>query len=259
MLLRKKIYHSNELSAFILTASYSGSYTENDYNPRPCVSFPLHAAFRYQSGQFSATVDCTDVLIEQKGVEFQVSKFHPYSSDSTLVFQFNESSWPFALNRHVNVHKRSPELENYLRYFIDEQSCLLGKDELVQLLFESQSLLKNKSKFNPWHSIKIEKAKEFIHTSSDREISIRDIAEACSASPFHFSRVFKSRTGYSPYAYLTKVRIEKAKQLLIRQMPVTSVAFEVGFTTIANFSYCFRKETGISPEQFKKSKISKKY
>jgi AraC-like DNA-binding protein len=55
------------------------------------------------------------------------------------------------------------------------------------------------------------------------------------------------------------VRIAKAKQLLRKNTSITNVAFEVGFNSLENFSYAFRKMVGISPIQYKMSNISKPY
>ena len=110
---------------------------------------------------------------------------------------------------------------------------------------------------NHRQGITIDRAKEYIHAYCSEQISIEDIANSCYVSPFHFSRIFKKKTGTSPYDYLLQVRIGKARQLLARGYPVADCAFLCGFNSLENFSYCFKKMTGYSPSGYKKSKISK--
>jgi AraC-like DNA-binding protein len=65
--------------------------------------------------------------------------------------------------------------------------------------------------------------------------------------------VFKKGSGYSYSEYLTRVRMEKAKELLhTTEKSVTEIALDIGFQTPNSFSSLFRREIGMSPSQYKK-------
>src|SRR5207244_12806838 len=70
-------------------------------------------------------------------------------------------------------------------------------------------------------------------------------------SPFHFHRQFTRAFGETPHEFLTRMRIDEAKKLLVReQLPVTEVCFAVGFESLGSFSTRFRNRTGYAPSQF---------
>jgi len=73
-------------------------------------------------------------------------------------------------------------------------------------------------------------------------------------SPFHFSRMFKRATGYSPHHYLTLQRIEKAKLLLAASdLPIVAVASAVGYLTQAHFTSSFGRHVGMTPKAYRMS------
>ena len=264
-----KIYESNLVSVFLISSKYDIEYKEKDYNPLPAISFPIRACFRYKSGKFDRIVDTDVILIETGNIEFEVAKFSQFTHDLTLSFQLKDNCYG-PINKiagsgyPAETLNRTPQIETLVRLFLSiySNSSKLLKDELIDemlyqyLLNHTFSGIKDPV-FKPWLIKKIETVKDYIHCQSSEDISITDISAVSNLSSYHFSRIFKQKTGYSLYEYLLKVRIEKAKQLLGIGTSVTAVAFEVGFNSLENFSYCFKKNVGISPFQFKKSKISK--
>lgn len=73
-------------------------------------------------------------------------------------------------------------------------------------------------------------------------------------SPVYISKLFKEETGDSPINYLIKIRLEKAKEVLEGQEPVSirSVANQVGYEDVYHFSKLFKKYYGISPLNYSK-------
>ncbi|MBD0270102.1 MAG: helix-turn-helix transcriptional regulator, partial [Cyanobacteria bacterium Co-bin8] len=78
---------------------------------------------------------------------------------------------------------------------------------------------------------------------------------------FHFCRLFKESMGVTPYQYLLQMRIEQAKQLLLKDNSrVAEVAVETGFADQSQLSRHFKRLVGISPKQFvQQSSIAHKY
>ena len=98
-----------------------------------------------------------------------------------------------------------------------------------------------------------EVAKEYIKQNYQNNLSVSQIARTVNLSPSYFSRIFKDNTALSPYDYLLSVRLDKSKELLINSnLPVSEIAYQCGFNSTSNFICFFKKETGISPLQFRK-------
>lgn len=100
------------------------------------------------------------------------------------------------------------------------------------------------------------KGKEFIDANFENELSIEQISMFAGMSEFHFFRLFKQIVGLSPYQYILKVRLQKAYRLLSLGMSVSEVAFQVGFSSIFNFSKSFKKNYGVPPSEYLLIKFS---
>ncbi|MCC5634303.1 AraC family transcriptional regulator [Nostoc sp. CHAB 5844] len=102
--------------------------------------------------------------------------------------------------------------------------------------------------------IKLKQAIEYIQAHLGEDLSLSDIAHEVDMSQYYFCRLFKQSTGISPYQYLIRQRLEKAKHLLRQpEKTVTSIALDCGFANQSHFARYFQKYTGISPTQFRKS------
>ena len=98
----------------------------------------------------------------------------------------------------------------------------------------------------------LENALEFIEKNYSCGISIQDIARSAQLSVFHFSRLFKKAIGFTPYEYLVKYRMNKAKFLLSHtQLPVEEIAYQVGFEDASAFIRTFKKLEGITPLKYR--------
>lgn len=95
-------------------------------------------------------------------------------------------------------------------------------------------------------------AREFIDTSFHLPIDLEQISRRAFFSPYHFLRLFKQTFHKTPHEYLTKKRLEKAKQLLVSsELSVTEICFEVGFESLGSFSTLFRKYAGHPPKLYR--------
>ncbi|UOQ86722.1 helix-turn-helix transcriptional regulator [Gracilibacillus salinarum] len=98
----------------------------------------------------------------------------------------------------------------------------------------------------------IKKALTFIHESYDTEITVTDIANVTHLHPNYLHRIFKQSLGSTINQYITKVRMDKAKMLLINTgIPVTDIANYVGMNTSQYFSSTFKRNTGLSPSAYR--------
>lgn len=80
------------------------------------------------------------------------------------------------------------------------------------------------------------------------QLTVDDLARSAMFSKFHFSRVFLRVTGISPGRFLSAVRLEEAKHLLLTtSITVADIGHRVGYNSIGTFSSRFRSSVGISP------------
>lgn len=100
-----------------------------------------------------------------------------------------------------------------------------------------------------------EQAKAYINEHyMENDLSADTLCRHLNVSAAYFSTIFKKEVGQSFVAYLTKVRLEHAVELLRTTEDKTYViAEEVGYTEPNYFSYVFKKEYGISPSKYRAS------
>lgn len=85
-------------------------------------------------------------------------------------------------------------------------------------------------------------------------VSLTELAEATGYSESHFCHRFKQVTGYTPFAYLNRIRVIKAsEELLMTQDKVTEIASRCGFDNISYFNRVFRREMGMPPGAYRQS------
>jgi len=103
---------------------------------------------------------------------------------------------------------------------------------------------------------RVQDAIAYIQANFSTRVSVKEVAAYVHVSPFHFSRVFKLRTGYAPYEYVTKVRIDHAKTLLrTSAMSVRDVGSATGFSSESNFVSAFRRVTDQTPGRFRRTPL----
>ncbi len=111
----------------------------------------------------------------------------------------------------------------------------------------------NISNKNSW----IQKAIGIMEARYHEDISIESIARETGLDRTYFSTLFKEKTGFSPHAYLTQLRIKKASTLLkINNSTISEIALSVGLDP-QNFSRFFKKATSKTPKQYIKENALK--
>ncbi|MCF8481642.1 MAG: helix-turn-helix domain-containing protein [Rhodospirillum sp.] len=81
-------------------------------------------------------------------------------------------------------------------------------------------------------------------------LSTEDLAREAGLSPFHFSRMFKQSTGESPHAHVTRLRMDRARDLIGEGMPLAQVAGACGFAGQSHFAKRFREVVGVTPGRY---------
>lgn len=101
----------------------------------------------------------------------------------------------------------------------------------------------------------IERILSYIHKNISNKLSVKVLADMAHLSPYYFSHTFKKETGFSPTEYVTNVRVNQAKILLIHSnMSISEIGYSVGYSSSASFANVFTNRIGCSPKQFRKLK-----
>ena len=85
-----------------------------------------------------------------------------------------------------------------------------------------------------------------------KDLSLTKVAKAVNTSSFYFCKLFKKSTGLNFTDYVSRVRIEKAKNLLLNpNLRISEIAYEIGFQSLTHFNRVFKKIIGQSPTEYR--------
>lgn len=90
-------------------------------------------------------------------------------------------------------------------------------------------------------------AREYLHAHYSRSVKLIDLATVCRTSPFHLVRSFRAAVGMPPHAYLTQVRSNHARDMLLRGVPVSTAAYCCGFADQSHLTRTFKRIFGVTP------------
>ena len=99
--------------------------------------------------------------------------------------------------------------------------------------------------------IKLEPALKYIETNIDIPIRVSELAARCNYEESYFADLFSKTIGLPPAKYISKRKIEKAKNLLMLGSKVDKISNKLGFYDISHFSRSFKKLTGMTPSKYK--------
>jgi len=98
----------------------------------------------------------------------------------------------------------------------------------------------------------IARAKQYIQEHQSEELPLGQVAKAVNMSTFYFCKIFKKATGTNFTDYVSRVRVEKARNLLLNpNLRISEIAYEVGFQSLTHFNRVFKKILGQSPTEYR--------
>jgi two-component system response regulator YesN len=146
-------------------------------------------------------------------------------------------------------------LSKYLKFggIVDAHASIDEFKELLSNIIYKVFELRDESTGSKYSEV-IAKAKDYIQKNfAEQDISLHSVAKAVNVSPNHFSTIFSQETGETFIGYITKIRIERAKVLLkTTNLRTTDIGYEVGYNDAHYFSYVFKKNTTMTPKEFRK-------
>lgn len=126
--------------------------------------------------------------------------------------------------------------------------------KLLAIFAEHLSMVSNQLVVRQEHTEPpmISRAKQFIAEHFTEQLSLGQVAKAVNTSVFYFCKMFKKFTGINFTEYLSRVRIENARNLLLNpNLRVSEIAYEAGFQSLTHFNRVFKKIVGQSPTEFR--------
>ncbi|MCT4621842.1 MAG: response regulator [Marinisporobacter sp.] len=97
----------------------------------------------------------------------------------------------------------------------------------------------------------IHAVKEYILKNYHLDLKLEDLSYQFAISSYYLSKLFKQETGSNFIEFLTEIRIEKAKKMLLENIPVKEIYKKIGYSDPNYFSRVFKKITGVSPRNYK--------
>ncbi len=96
------------------------------------------------------------------------------------------------------------------------------------------------------------RAKDFIDACCNQSLTLSQMSEQAFLSSYHFLRLFKEVFRETPYQYLTRQRLNRAKELVLKtDKSITQICYDVGFESLGSFSWLFRKHFKIPPSKLR--------
>lgn len=252
-----------------------------EYASNFCISFIRKGNFLFNVFRNSLDSHTGRMLLTKPGYEHTVTHTHTIPDECTILeftHEFYEhlfehySASPIDFLGNNDIHslilKTSVETE-YLHHEIfrhckKHKVSRLTLDmlvmELVHLVMKNLSNIDDikriKDVLKKNHLNTIEQAKAYLVSNFTESISLKEIADHCCISVFHFSRIFKIFTSYSPNNFLVNLRLKHAEVLLKNTtLPITEICFSSGFNSLEYFSAVFSQKYSVSPSKFRTNKV----
>ena len=208
---------------------------------------PLYEKLRYAAQQDTARL-----------VEEYLASLGGMAAQSLLVTHYMLVDILLACSRIIRAHGGDPA--QHLPAQLRQEADLLRLAQHPQDALEAgKRMVALSLAFRDAHALSrysdiLHKARAFIEENYRRpEMTLHDVAKHVALSNNHFCTVFSQEMGQTFIEYLTRLRMEKAKALLLSSpLRSSDVALEVGYNDPHYFSYLFKRHTGASPRDFRK-------
>ncbi len=162
-----------------------------------------------------------------------------------------------------NLIRTTMENQQLIRGILDKLLSLEGSEEmghdllykayitelmvaLNRISFDEESRIQHTVKKNQL----IDAVIHYINDNLEENITMDNLSNAFFISKYHLSREFKKHTGITLYRFIVKKRLIRSKELIMEDLPITSVYERSGFGDYSNFFRAFKDEYGITPKKF---------
>ncbi|RDU24889.1 helix-turn-helix domain-containing protein [Anaerosacchariphilus polymeriproducens] len=181
-------------------------------------------------------------------------KFSKFISEEKKEFHYIDKYYKNIVNCHNGLKTKNDGACGKVSTSQGNQLEIIGNlIAILGILMNNQLLIKADNHLVDKRIYNIKNAFTFIEKNYDMPISVGAIASEVGMNEQYFSRVFKEIVGIPPMEYVNIYRIKNAKHLLSStNKTVTEIALECGFHNMGNFIRNFKKETKVTPKEYRK-------
>ncbi|QZY54146.1 response regulator transcription factor [Crassaminicella profunda] len=150
---------------------------------------------------------------------------------------------------HKNIEVYKGQYKNNFDVFCNQYKAQGNLIEILDLIFNE--LLRSKKNI---YQNDIKRILDYIEKNCKKNITLEEVAEFGSISPYYLSKLFKKKVGINFSTYIVNKKMEMAKELLENtDMPIINIALELSYNEPNYFSKVFKKITGVTPTEYRNS------
>jgi len=201
----------------------------------------IHFGETFSAGAFRSLARTPDQLLENESND-AIPSFYNRVIRADATFQHLLQS---ALRPEISPMEEEQVLFDILGHLLEKESQL--RKQVDQL-----KALKHSTKSEIMRRLLL--ATDYLHSVTDSQPELDDLARISCLSKFHFLRLFKIAFGQTPHQFLTTLKLQQAKALLQHsQQEVKTIATSLGYKDASTFSRQFHQHIGVYPSQFRAS------
>ncbi|MCP9235236.1 helix-turn-helix domain-containing protein [Lewinella sp. JB7] len=172
----------------------------------------------------------------------------------TLIEQQRTGNGTQHLADEIVIAKFVESLEFYFEHptLVNNDLLELKIRELVLLLIQTKNVASVVALINDLYSTPTVELREVVELHRYSNLSVDELAALCHMSPSTFKREFKKEYDSSPAKYISGQKLKKARELLsLSDLPISDIAYEVGFNDPLYFTRLFKRREGVSPSAYR--------
>jgi AraC family transcriptional regulator len=249
-----------------------GNRTAEDFSPKFQVCFPYRGLFVWHVCGDEVVADSNQVLFVSGGEAYHLTE--PLSGgyaelivtpDPEILAEIANAS-EACLPSHPLFRRRSrradPGLQSLRARFLHWAICGdcddVAAEELVVALLRSALEADAAAHQSSCRTRRlIGRTKEFLEAHASTPLRLRDVARAVGASPAYLTDVFRRVEGVPLHRYIVQLRLDRALVEMPYANDLTTLAFDLGFSSHSHFAAAFRRAFGCTPSQFRESARSR--
>lgn len=223
----------------------NGSWHQVDYTKGDIAIIP--ASHGFPKTQVDREVPLVELFVDPTLVT-RIACESVNADNIELVPQFNICD-PLIENMGLAL-KAELELNGVQSKFYAESMAIALSMHLLSRYSSRQPQIKNYTDGLP--NYKLKEVIDYIQENISKKLTQAELSSLVNMSPHYFASLFKQSMGMTPYQYVMKCRIEKAKLLLLkRDLTIVEICGEVGFQNQSHFTRIFRQHSKTTPKRFR--------
>ena len=195
----------------------------------------------YRPQSYYCTSDCEFLFFHFDGNTAPELTDHLIDTNGGPIFHLNNASTVYErINKPVmNLCYQEQVSDAALSSLVYSTLCLIQENSLLSSAFRS-------------YSDPVTKVINYIDKNINQHFTLKELSNYVNLSPYHFSRIFKKETGYSPLEYVSVTKINFAKLALrTSDIAISELAISLGYSSSSSFINAFKAQRGVSPNRYR--------